>query len=270
MPAQQEGAQPQQEQIDSMGHRPEAQDQDRESGESHGPAKLDDIATNDGKMTLQIVETARKKDTAALLSAGNYTVYGIKGKDSLGEIDIERRYSEFLMLRDSLFQRYPGILIPPIPSKQFQGNTDPAFVEERKGYLNLFLQKLCQQRHLASSPEVQVFLRPRGSVIESFKNLESMSTSRILRYYQVKIPLRSALDHISDRQVNDYNAQVNAFVKQQQALLNHVKNFQKHANNIVPMKEHELKCYKSFADFLEVYEKTDEQQATKHNQADVE
>ena len=54
----------------------------------------------------------------------SYTQYHIVGRDSLGPIDILRRYSEFLMLRDMLFSRYPGIVIPPVPSKKITGKLE--------------------------------------------------------------------------------------------------------------------------------------------------
>lgn len=79
---------------------------------------IDDVVTNDGKMLLEIVETSLKKDGSAIMKSGNYTVYRIRGKDSLGPIAIDRRYREFLMFRDTLFQRYPGLYIPPVPYKQ--------------------------------------------------------------------------------------------------------------------------------------------------------
>ena len=44
--------------------------------------------------------------------------YNIKGKDSIGEIDIFRRYREFDLFYEALFKRYPGLYIPPLPPKQ--------------------------------------------------------------------------------------------------------------------------------------------------------
>jgi hypothetical protein len=38
------------------------------------------------------------------------------------------------MLRD-----FPGYIIPPIPAKKLSGNTDPEFIQERKGELQMFL-----------------------------------------------------------------------------------------------------------------------------------
>jgi sorting nexin-1/2 len=46
-----------------------------------------------------------------------YMVYVIKGKDTLGEILVSRRFKEFHLFREILFMRYPGLFIPPIPPK---------------------------------------------------------------------------------------------------------------------------------------------------------
>jgi hypothetical protein len=66
----------------------------------------------------------------------------LKGQDSLGEIDVFRRYREFFCFREILFQRYPGLVIPPVPPKQATGNTAEIFVEERRYFLDLFLKRV--------------------------------------------------------------------------------------------------------------------------------
>ena len=70
------------------------------------------IKTNDGLMRLEIVSQEVTKS-----GAKSHVQYHIKGKDSLGDIDVFRRYREFDMFRDMLFARYPGLYIPPIPPK---------------------------------------------------------------------------------------------------------------------------------------------------------
>ena len=52
---------------------------------------------------------------------------------------VERRYSDFLALRQEMLKDYPGYVIPPIPAKKIAGNADPAFIQERKGELQEFL-----------------------------------------------------------------------------------------------------------------------------------
>ena len=62
--------------------------------------------------------------------------YVIKGHDSLGEIDITRRFKQFHIFREVLYQRYPGLFIPPIPPKQATGNKEDHFIEERMYFLD--------------------------------------------------------------------------------------------------------------------------------------
>jgi len=70
------------------------------------------IPVNDGVMTVEI--TSQEKKGSGL---DKHIAYRIKGKDSLGDIDVIRRYKEFGIFRDLLFVRYPGIFIPPLPPK---------------------------------------------------------------------------------------------------------------------------------------------------------
>ena len=46
-----------------------------------------------------------------------------------------RRYKEFLLLREMLFSRYPGLVIPPMPPKVF-GNKAEEVISERKYFLD--------------------------------------------------------------------------------------------------------------------------------------
>jgi hypothetical protein len=58
---------------------------------------MDEIKCNDGKMKLDIV-------SQELVGSGSkHTVYRIKGYDSLGEVDVTRRFKEFFMFRDIMF-----------------------------------------------------------------------------------------------------------------------------------------------------------------------
>ena len=81
---------------------------------------MDDIKCNDGNMWISI-----KAANSSKVNGKGHTVYEIEGWDSVGEINIVRRYREFLLLHDLLFARYPGLYIPPIPAKNYKdGKTD--------------------------------------------------------------------------------------------------------------------------------------------------
>lgn len=74
--------------------------------------EMHDIKTNDGTMKVEI-----HSYEAAGTGMKKFNQYLIKGHDSLGEINCYRRYSEFLIFREFLYNRYPGLYIPPVPSK---------------------------------------------------------------------------------------------------------------------------------------------------------
>lgn len=74
--------------------------------------EMHDIKCNDGIMKAEIVSHESKG-----VGMKKHTEYLIKGMDSLGEINCFRRYSEFLTFREYLYSRYPGLFIPPVPTK---------------------------------------------------------------------------------------------------------------------------------------------------------
>ena len=67
-------------------------------------------------------------------------VYDVYGEDDQGDYMVERRYKEFLLLKQCLAGRYPGFYVPPVPPKRSTGNTNAEFVEERTFYLNMFFK----------------------------------------------------------------------------------------------------------------------------------
>ena len=152
-----------------------------------------------------------------------YTSYLIKGQDSLGEINCFRRYSEFLIFRDYLFARYPGLYIPPVPTKQAKGNMTPLFIEERQYYLNQFLIKMCELPFLCKTAEVQVFFRPKASVESSFKALQKTSTDFVLTFYRQNIKVSNP--NIPEATVSKYSAEIIQFVKDQKEQMDQLKNF---------------------------------------------
>jgi len=117
------------------------------------------IAANDGKIELTVGTAILNK--GALSSHHAYPVTGI---DSLGSIECFRRYSHFEKFRSCLVSRYPGLYIPPIPSKVLSGKTENFVVQERQYFFDMFLKKCCELRYLAASQEMQIFCRPSGDI----------------------------------------------------------------------------------------------------------
>lgn len=113
------------------------------------------IPSNDGEMELSVGEPQLIKQTM-----GDYHVYPVHGRDSLGEIECQRRFQNFYDFRNMLATRFPGLYIPPVPKKTTTGKKDDSVVKERRYFLDLFLKECASLRYLAQSKELQVFLRP--------------------------------------------------------------------------------------------------------------
>eukprot|EP00347_Sterkiella_histriomuscorum_P006955 403350798 len=89
-----------------------------------------------------------------------YVAYHIRGEDSLGQFDGQRRYNEFYQFRNILLIRWPGVYVPAIPPKKAVGNKDVKFIIERRYYLERYLKQLSQLPYLLNSEEFRIFVRP--------------------------------------------------------------------------------------------------------------
>ena len=100
---------------------------------------------NDGYMELNVYEPVVVKEKLI----GEYHAYPIKGRDSKGEIDCQRRFQIFFDFRHALCSRFPGLYIPPIPKKSVQGKKEAITLKERQYFLDLFLKECASLRYLA-------------------------------------------------------------------------------------------------------------------------
>ncbi|KDR80060.1 hypothetical protein GALMADRAFT_62609 [Galerina marginata CBS 339.88] len=57
-------------------------------------------------------------------------------------ITVQRRFSHFVMLHTALSRRLPGIVLPPLPEKQYAGRFSQDFVEARRGDLERYMNKI--------------------------------------------------------------------------------------------------------------------------------
>ena len=56
-------------------------------------------------------------------------VYAVNGLDKNGVFYVHRRFSEFLLLRDKLLERWPAVYIPYLPEKKAFGNLSKEIVK---------------------------------------------------------------------------------------------------------------------------------------------
>lgn len=86
---------------------------------------------------------------------GAYTVYRIyRGNKSMAE----RRYREFLQIRDILQCDYPGALVPPLPGKRVVGVLQEKFVLCRERYLKEFINRVAVHPELRTADCFRVFV----------------------------------------------------------------------------------------------------------------
>lgn len=86
----------------------------------------------------------------------DYVVYAIKTMPY--EWSVERRFSDFLWLRETLDQDFPFTFVPQIPDKELNSK-DADVVSRRRNWLQMFLNSVADHPELKSTPHVQGFLR---------------------------------------------------------------------------------------------------------------
>lgn len=128
---------------------------------SQQPIKIDGIAN-----TYKDVIGLRRYDPPEIsvsepqIKNGSHHVYKVKGRDHVGEFEVFRRFREFDQFRKTLYSRFLGLYVPPIPEKKAMGKKDEMLVEERQFFLDRFMRSICELPYLYESEELQVFLRP--------------------------------------------------------------------------------------------------------------
>jgi hypothetical protein len=80
------------------------------------------------------------------------------------ESQVHRRFFQFILFRDALIQKYPGLFIPPLPQKLTKQHTSQAGNSLRQEViylLNRFLQSVASQPLLLESKEFELFMNFR-------------------------------------------------------------------------------------------------------------
>lgn len=95
-----------------------------------------------------------------------------------------RRYTDFVMLHSHLGDKYPWVVIPPLPEKKqsFMWNSeavtdtmDPDFVDRRRAGLESFLKRTASHSELGYDECFLKFLGDSDNFVDSTKPLNSKS-----------------------------------------------------------------------------------------------
>ncbi|TYI32780.1 hypothetical protein ES332_A04G086800v1 [Gossypium tomentosum] len=80
-----------------------------------------------------------------------------------------RRYSDFVWLRDRLFDKYNGIFVPPLPEKsaveKFRFSAE--FIEIRRQALDVFVNRIASHNELQQSEDFRTFLQADEEDVQS-------------------------------------------------------------------------------------------------------
>ncbi|KAL2323057.1 hypothetical protein Fmac_027436 [Flemingia macrophylla] len=86
-----------------------------------------------------------------------------------------RRYSDFVWLRDRLFEKNKGIFIPPLPEKsaveKFRFSAE--FIEMRRQALDIFVNRIASHHELQQSEDLRLFLQAEEETMERLRSQET-------------------------------------------------------------------------------------------------
>lgn len=128
----------------------------------------------------------------------NYTLYIVEGKYNEIEFTVERKYRDFISLRDILANNWPGFFIPPIPPKKTFGSKEEGFLKMRMKFLQQFFNRLFGCPHLLSSPEVKIFLEQK---VQKYYRIPKELYFK--SYNQIYEDYREYLYFLNDYEIND-------------------------------------------------------------------
>ncbi|KAJ6750013.1 hypothetical protein OIU85_000622 [Salix viminalis] len=109
-----------------------------------------------------------------------YISYRVITKSNLPEYQghekiVIRRYSDFVWLRDRLFDKFKGVFIPPLPEKsaveKFRFSAE--FIEMRRQGLDIFVNRIASHQELQQSEDLRTFLQADEETMEGLRSQET-------------------------------------------------------------------------------------------------
>jgi hypothetical protein len=90
------------------------------------------------------------------------------------ECVLKRRFSDFVILRNLIVGRFPGVLVPPLPEKRMIGSMSPSVISHRMRHLQLFCDKILRMPFLLGDCFVQMFF---SAGPKSWQGVRAMKTA---------------------------------------------------------------------------------------------
>ncbi|KAL5545797.1 hypothetical protein UlMin_005484 [Ulmus minor] len=173
-----------------------------------------------------------------------YISYRVITKTNLPEYQgpekiVIRRYSDFVWLRDRLFEKYKGIFIPPLPEKsaveKFRFSAE--FIEMRRQGLDIFVNRVASHHELQQSEDLRTFLQADEDMMERLRSQETgifkkkpSDLMQIFKDVQTKV---SDVVLGKEKPVEESNPEYEKLKHYVFELENHLAEAQKHAYRLV-------------------------------------
>lgn len=162
----------------------------------------------------------------------------INSKEFIGQYVVNRRYNDFLALRQILCKTFPRNFIPPLPGKKIGGRRfEIDFIEKRMHFLNQFIKNLLKIETLRASEAVVAFLTINERMQFDSK-IKELSTYQPSNYVEEMRTLDGKIAISIDDQMNEkYFVNINNYFKLQYQVLErlneNLKSFYKKINSAV-------------------------------------
>ncbi|XVF76164.1 hypothetical protein PTKIN_Ptkin13bG0244200 [Pterospermum kingtungense] len=149
-----------------------------------------------------------------------------------------RRYSDFVWLRDRLFDKYKGIFIPPIPEKsaveKFRFSAE--FIEMRRQALDVFVNRIASHNELQQSEDLRTFLQADEETMERLRFHETGIFKKPADLMQMFKDVQSKVSDVvlgKEKPVEESNPEYEKLKHYVFELENHLAEAQKHAYRLV-------------------------------------
>ena len=103
----------------------------------------------------------------------------------------------------------PGVYIPPIPPKKAIGNKNDKFLEERKHFLQRFLQISWRIPYIINSEEFKIFSRPVADIEKLLESLPHATPEFILKRFKSELRMRRQRD---EKVAQENRALINSYI----------------------------------------------------------
>ena len=185
---------------------------------------LEKSELNSTKITVKI-QNPKQMNTSILSSA--FTVYEVYTQEMKWLVN--RRYSDFDWLRNTLKKFFPRYVIPPLPNKKMGARRfDQDFIEKRMKFLQKFIDEVINVETFKASEALVCFLKMNDR--EQFdRKMKEMNSIIFSNYIQDIKTLSGKITVIDDENNEKYYTNINNYFKLQIQIFNRLN--------------YNLKCY---------------------------